>query len=221
MYRGHRSRCRRRGLRPDPPLPALRGRSDHLGVHRVHPDRVLSLGIDEPAMDFTEDGQRTYGWEAFDHALTPPDSGAMAEFMRLQVADDVELPPLTDPLPAWTAHLHTSHQAQPVRVAAALRRLWARADGSFSASTSRGVVTEDVPLRPRVEACDIASVDERGRRPRDASVTLAHSERVGSAGHMPGMARNSRISIVPPIAAWGCPSSTFARASASSACRIE
>jgi hypothetical protein len=118
----------------------------------------------------------------------------MAEFMRLQVADDVELPPLTNPLPAWMAngpagirafiaagrshrvdvdayrrfeapvyfsmggrtharwmgmrdrlaglfpdftaevyegvhHLHTSHQAEPVRVAAALRQLWARAQG--------------------------------------------------------------------------------------------
>jgi pimeloyl-ACP methyl ester carboxylesterase len=160
----------------------------------VYPDRVLSLAIDEPAMDFTEEGQQTYGWEAFDHALTLPDSAAMAEFMRLQVADDVELAPLPEPLPAsmanrpagvraflaagrghrvdvdayrrfdapvyfsmgdrthprWTGmrdrlaslfpdftaevyegvhHLHTSHQAQPGRVAAALRRLWARAEG--------------------------------------------------------------------------------------------
>jgi len=70
----------------------------------VYPDRVLSLAIDEPAMDFTEEGQQTYGWEAFDHALTLPDSAAMAEFMRLQVADDVELAPLPEPLPASMAN---------------------------------------------------------------------------------------------------------------------
>jgi pimeloyl-ACP methyl ester carboxylesterase len=162
----------------------------------AHPDRVLSLAVDEPAMDFTDEGNRTYGWEAFDHALTLPPDQTLAAFMRLQVADDVELPaPSSGPPPPWMAgrlagiravmaagrsyrvdpdayrrfgapvyfslgtrthprwvgmrdrlaelfpdftsevyeglhHLNTSHQAQPSRVAEALRRLWTRAAAS-------------------------------------------------------------------------------------------
>jgi pimeloyl-ACP methyl ester carboxylesterase len=159
----------------------------------ARPHRVLSLAVDEPAMDFTDEGNRTYGWDRFDHALTLPPAEAMAEFMRLQVAAEVELPAPTGPPPPWMAnrpagiqafiaaarhhrvepdayrrfpapvyfsmgsrshprwtgikerlaglfpdftaevydglhHLNTSHQAQPGRVATALRRLWDRAE---------------------------------------------------------------------------------------------
>jgi len=167
----------------------------------AHPDRVLSLALDEPAMDFTDEGHRTYGWEAFDQALTLPEGEAMAAFMRLQVADDVEVSVPSGPLPAGMAtapagirafiaaarrhrvdsdayrrftapvyfsigsrthprwagmrarlaglfpdftaevyeglhHLNTSHQAQPERVAAALRRLWSRAEHKDASMTS-------------------------------------------------------------------------------------
>jgi pimeloyl-ACP methyl ester carboxylesterase len=159
----------------------------------AHPHRVLSLAVDEPAMDFTDEGNQTHGWDEFDHALTLPPAEAMREFMRLQVAVGVELPAPTEPAPPWMAnrpagiqafiaaarryrvepdayrrfpapvyfsmgsrshprwigirerlarlfpdftaelydglhHLNTSHQAQPERVAASLRRLWARAE---------------------------------------------------------------------------------------------
>jgi pimeloyl-ACP methyl ester carboxylesterase len=159
----------------------------------AQPHRVRSLALDEPAIDFTDEGHRTYGWEAFDQALTLSEGEAMAAFMRLQVADDVELPAPQGPMPPemanrpagirafiaatrgyrvegdayrrftapvyfsmgsrthprWTGmrdrlaevfpdftvevyeglhHLDTSHQAQPERVAAALRRLWTRAE---------------------------------------------------------------------------------------------
>jgi pimeloyl-ACP methyl ester carboxylesterase len=158
----------------------------------AQPHRVLSLALEEPAMDFTDEGHRTYGWEAFDQALTLPQGEAMAAFMRLQVADDVELPASQGPPPGmtnrtggirafnaaarghrveldayrrfaapvyfsmgsrthprWTGmrdrlaevfpdftvevykglhHLNTSHHAQPERIAAALRRLWTRAE---------------------------------------------------------------------------------------------
>jgi pimeloyl-ACP methyl ester carboxylesterase len=159
----------------------------------AHPHRVLSLAVDEPAMDFTDEGNRTYGWDRFDHALTLPAGEVMAEFMRLQVAVGVDLPAPAGVPPPWMAsrpagiqafiaaarrhlvepdayrrfpapvyfsmgsrthprwtgirerlaglfpdftaevyhglhHLNTSHQAQPVRVAAALRWLWRRAE---------------------------------------------------------------------------------------------
>jgi pimeloyl-ACP methyl ester carboxylesterase len=156
-------------------------------------ERLLSLAVDEPAMDFTDEGNRSYGWEEFDEAATlaPPES--MRAFLRLQVSSEVELPaPSELPPPPWMSnrpagiraflaaarvhsvdpgeyrrfsapvyfsrgslthprwttmqarlealfpdftgevyqglhHLNTSHQAEPARVAAALRALWARA----------------------------------------------------------------------------------------------
>ena len=159
----------------------------------ARPGRVRSLAVDEPAMDFTDEGNRTYGWDEFDHALTLPPAEVMAEFMRLQVASDVELAAPPGPPPAWMAnrpaairafigaarrhrvepdsyrsfaapvyfslggrthprwtvmrdrlagwfpdftaetyeglhHLNTSNQAEPGRVATALRGLWARAE---------------------------------------------------------------------------------------------
>jgi pimeloyl-ACP methyl ester carboxylesterase len=67
-------------------------------------DRVHSLAVDEPASDFTDDGDAVYGWPAFDRALLLPPSESTAAFMRLQVADDVVLPapPAGDP-PPWMA----------------------------------------------------------------------------------------------------------------------
>jgi pimeloyl-ACP methyl ester carboxylesterase len=181
----------------------------------AHPHRVLSLALDEPAMDFTDEGHRTYGWEAFDHALTLPEGEAMAAFMRLQVADEVELSAPPRPLPAGLAnrpagirafiaagrrhrvepdayrgfaapvyfsmgsrthprwrgmrdrlaelfpdftvevyeglhHLNTSHQAQPERVAAALRRLWTRAEQKdVSTDVSAARIATDQGSRPK------------------------------------------------------------------------
>jgi pimeloyl-ACP methyl ester carboxylesterase len=159
----------------------------------AHGDRLLSLAVDEPAMDFTDEGNRSYGWEEFDAALELPTAESMGVFMRLQVSAEVELPGpppspppwmstrpagirafvaaarahsiepsayagFTAPVyfsrgslthPRWAAmqarlellfpdftaeeyqglhHLNTSHQAEPARVATALRALWARAE---------------------------------------------------------------------------------------------
>src|SRR5436189_272970 len=51
-----------------------------------------------------DEGARTNAWEAFDHALTLPEGEAMAAFLRLQVADDVELSAPPGPLPAGMAN---------------------------------------------------------------------------------------------------------------------
>jgi pimeloyl-ACP methyl ester carboxylesterase len=56
-------------------------------------DRVQSLAVDEPASDMTEEGDAVYGWPEFDEALLLPPGESTAAFMRLQVADDVILPP--------------------------------------------------------------------------------------------------------------------------------
>ena len=67
-------------------------------------DRLVSLAVDEPASDFTAEGDAVYGWSEFDEALALPADAAMPAFMRLQVADDVDLPPPPGgPPPPWMA----------------------------------------------------------------------------------------------------------------------
>ncbi len=69
-----------------------------------HRDRLQSLAVDEPASDFTDEGDAVYGWPEFDEALLLPPAESTAAFMRLQVADDVVLPapPAGNP-PPWMA----------------------------------------------------------------------------------------------------------------------
>ena len=67
-------------------------------------DRLVSLAVDEPASDFTAEGDEVYGWPEFDEALALPADAAMPAFMRLQVAGDVVLPaPPGGPPPPWMA----------------------------------------------------------------------------------------------------------------------
>jgi pimeloyl-ACP methyl ester carboxylesterase len=67
-------------------------------------DRLASLAVDEPASDFTAEGDEDFGWPEFDAALTLPPDQSIAAFMRLQVARDVRLPePPGGPAPAWMA----------------------------------------------------------------------------------------------------------------------
>lgn len=67
-------------------------------------DRLVSLAVDEPASDFTAEGDAVYGWPEFDDALALPADAAMSAFMRLQVAGDVVLPePPGGPPPPWMA----------------------------------------------------------------------------------------------------------------------
>ena len=67
-------------------------------------DRLVSLAVDEPASDFTSEGDEVYGWAEFDQALALPANEAMPAFMRLQVAPDVTLAePPGGPPPPWMA----------------------------------------------------------------------------------------------------------------------
>ncbi|HTM43935.1 MAG TPA: alpha/beta hydrolase [Polyangiaceae bacterium] len=74
-----------------------------LALALKHPHRVLTLAVDEPASDFTELGNADYGWHEFDNALSMPPKEATAEFLRLQVAPGVALPPAAEKAPAWMA----------------------------------------------------------------------------------------------------------------------
>lgn len=67
-------------------------------------ERLVSVAVDEPASDFTAEGDEVYGWPEFDRALGLPPDEAMSAFMRLQVAPDVTLPaPPGGPPPPWMA----------------------------------------------------------------------------------------------------------------------
>jgi pimeloyl-ACP methyl ester carboxylesterase len=70
----------------------------------THPQRVLSLAVDEPAFDFTDEGNAAYGSPEFAQALSLPPAEATGKFLRLQVADDVELSPPAGPPPPWMAN---------------------------------------------------------------------------------------------------------------------
>ena len=67
----------------------------------AHPDRLLTLAIDEPASDFTDEGNAEYGWADFDRALQMPPTESMREFLKLQVASGVALPPPPEVQPPW------------------------------------------------------------------------------------------------------------------------
>jgi pimeloyl-ACP methyl ester carboxylesterase len=75
-----------------------------LALAVAHRDRVLTLAVDEPASDFTDEGNAEYGWPDFDRALEMPPSESMPEFLRLQVAAGAALPPApAGPPPPWMA----------------------------------------------------------------------------------------------------------------------
>ena len=75
-----------------------------LALALTHRDRVLTLAVDEPASDFTDQGNADYGWLEFERALQLPPSDTTAEFLKLQVAPGVALPPPPDGTPpAWMA----------------------------------------------------------------------------------------------------------------------
>jgi pimeloyl-ACP methyl ester carboxylesterase len=67
----------------------------------AHPNRVLTLALDEPASDFTDEGNAEYGWPAFDRVLQSQPSESMSEFLKLQVAPGVTLPPPQGAQPPW------------------------------------------------------------------------------------------------------------------------
>jgi pimeloyl-ACP methyl ester carboxylesterase len=109
-----------------------------LAYAATHSDRLLSLAVDEPATDFTDEGNRTYGWEEFDEALKLAPADSMRAFMRLQVSKDVELParPSCRDLRGWAnAPPASAHSSQP---RAPIRSTGARTRGSRRRCTSAG-----------------------------------------------------------------------------------
>ena len=164
-----------------------------LAYTAAHPERVLSLAVDEPAYDFLDSPQTRKWWGEIDAVALLPDGDRMPAFLRLQLGPGVAVPaPPHGSPPPWMAsrpagvramttafkqhrvdptsyrryaapvyfshgslsntywmgmkdrlatlfpnftaerydglhHLNTSHQAEPARVAAALRRHWSRA----------------------------------------------------------------------------------------------
>lgn len=70
----------------------------------AHPERVLSLAVDEPATDFTPDDLADPYYQEIDAAAALPEPASLAAFMRLQVGPGVELPaPPAGPPPPWMA----------------------------------------------------------------------------------------------------------------------
>jgi hypothetical protein len=55
-------------------------------VALTHGDRVLTVAVDEPASDFTDQGSADYGWAEFDRVLRMSPNESTAEFLNLQVA---------------------------------------------------------------------------------------------------------------------------------------
>ena len=75
-----------------------------LAFAAVHPERLLSLAVDEPATDFSHEDRSDPYFDEFAAAEALPGREAVAAFLRLQVAPGVELPPPPegDP-PPWMA----------------------------------------------------------------------------------------------------------------------
>jgi pimeloyl-ACP methyl ester carboxylesterase len=73
-----------------------------LAYAAAHAERLLSLAVDEPAYDFTDEVRADY--EEFGPLAALPVPERMAAFMRLQVSADVTLPPPPDgPPPPFMA----------------------------------------------------------------------------------------------------------------------
>jgi pimeloyl-ACP methyl ester carboxylesterase len=68
-----------------------------------HPERVLSLAIDEPATDFSE--EQTSATAALAERMSQlSEEAGMEEFVRFSLRPGVDLPPPEGPPPAWMAN---------------------------------------------------------------------------------------------------------------------
>ena len=97
-----------------------------LAFAAAHPERVLSLAVDEPATDFSAEDRSDPYMDELAAAQSLPGPEALAAFMRLQVAPGVELPPRPEgPPPPWMAtrpagirafvHAMARHRVEPSR----------------------------------------------------------------------------------------------------------
>ncbi len=154
-----------------------------LGYAAARGDRLTSLAVDEPASDFTPEGNEVYGWPEFDKALTLPPAEAMNAFMRLQVAQDVQLPePPVGPPPAWMA-------MRPAGIRAFVPR-----------SASTGSRMRGSPLRS-ISAVDLELI-RAGRRCRNASAFSSRTSRERSS--MDSITSTRRIKQSPAGLRWFC-----------------
>jgi len=70
----------------------------------VHPERVATLAVDEPAADFTPACRADPLWPEMRAALALPPDAQLARFIELQLADGVAPPPPSPgPRPPWFA----------------------------------------------------------------------------------------------------------------------
>lgn len=74
-----------------------------LAVAARHPQRLLSLVVDEPPTDWSAEDLDGAYWRCMHAALDAPPEQVVPAFARLQVAEDVELPPPAGPPPPWMA----------------------------------------------------------------------------------------------------------------------
>ncbi|TME20899.1 MAG: alpha/beta hydrolase, partial [Chloroflexi bacterium] len=70
----------------------------------AHPERVLSLAVDEPAYDFLDSTESRGYWSEIDAAGQLPAADRMPAFLKLQLGPGVALPPAPDGTPPpWMA----------------------------------------------------------------------------------------------------------------------
>ena len=74
-----------------------------LAVVARHPDRVLSLVVDEPPTDWSAEDLSGPWWQGMHAALAVPPAEVVPTFARLQVGEGVPLAPPPGPPPPWMA----------------------------------------------------------------------------------------------------------------------
>jgi len=99
-----------------------------LAYAAAEPKRLLSLAVDEPATDFSDEDHSDPYWDEIAAAQSLPGPDAIAAFLRLQLAPGVEPPPRPQgPPPPWMANrtagirAFTQALARPPRRAVPLR----------------------------------------------------------------------------------------------------
>ena len=59
----------------------------------AHPERLISLALDEPAYDFLESAETREYWSEIDAAGRLPERDRLPAFLKLQLGPGVALPP--------------------------------------------------------------------------------------------------------------------------------
>lgn len=70
----------------------------------AHPERVISLALDEPSTDFSQEDLTSPYWSQIRRLRDLPAEERIPAFRRLQVRPGVDLAPLPDRRPSWMEH---------------------------------------------------------------------------------------------------------------------